>query len=331
MEISDLVNKINVLNEEGIKLTMQAPPRYDEALAKHQEAVQLSSDKNLNPDYHAFSTANVAYAIRRKAEPQEKVLKLLDDAFQENMAAMGDWAAADSSRQESYAGTARLLEEMTIVLRTSPKATKDDLMVARGNVHMAVDLYESAVGNAPAEIITLPQLNSRLWRTLGVASTVATDLSKYFPHERKVYLKEAIVYAQQELDVRTAAGEKNGSPLANAYHTLGVAQTELANRDKNMYLAAKDNLQLGRQHAHDAGQLMSVSVMTFREAWLEYKRSPLNKKTIGNLVQIVVNQQSLEKMRWDNGVKNSLRARMTKLGAHLGGIYQQQIMQMYSV
>ena len=326
METSQLETRINTLNQEGIALTMQAPPRYDDALIKHTEALQIAREGKLNPDYRAFSSANIAYALRRKAEPRETVLKLLDDSFQENLTSMKTWAA--DSRQESYAGTARLLEEMTLVHKSS-NAT-DGLTVARGNIHMAIDLYLVAAGNVPAEIITLPQINSRLWRTLGVASTVATDLSKHFPRERKAYLREAVSYAQQELDARLSAGETSGRDVANAYHTVAAAQTELASRDKNMYLAAKENLQRGKQLALDAGYLMPFSVMSLREAWLEYKRSPLNKKVIGNLVQTVLDQQQQESMHWDKAVKNGLHPKMMKLAECLGGVYQAQINELYS-
>lgn len=328
MELTDRINYINTFNQEGIALTMQAPPRYDEALAKHQEAAQLALDENLNPDYRAFSTANIGYALRRKGEPREEVVDLLVNTFVETVSRMQTWTAADSSRQDSYAGSARLLEELALA-RKHAQATKEELLVARSDLDMAIDFYKGAQKNTGAEIIPVPQLNSRLWRTLGVASTVATDLAKHAPRERRTYLNEAVSYAQQELDARLEAGEKSFN-LANAYHTLAVAQTELANRDKEMYLAAKENLQLAKSNAQAAGNQMAFSVMTMREAWLEYKRSPLNKKAIGNLVQTVLEQQQQELMRWDKSVKAGVQPKMLKLAEHLGGACQEQILNLYS-
>ena len=324
-----LIERITDLNNNGIKFACASPPDYDCAFALHQEAAGLAqSNPELNPDYLAFSIANIGYARRRRGDPRKEVKGLLEDTLNTTIAFMSLWANADGSRRETKAGRARLLEEIGLVRRYSPDQgdLSGDLKTALNNLEDAVRLYASAISQPEAEIISLDKLQSRKLRCIGVASTIATEISRVVP-EAKItpYLEMAVSYAQDELSGRLQAGEQSGFNLANAYHTLGVAQSELAGEKKDYYDSAKENFSLARQLSQEAGDPMTVSVLSFREAWLEYKKDYSGTESIRPHLALVLEYQKDEKTYWNSAVRKAIQPQMQLLAAAVGGAEQAEI------
>ncbi len=335
MDISEVIGRINALNDRGVQLAMASPSdyerAYERAIVQHHLAADLAREHSINPDYLALSVANEGYARRRKGEEREIILGLLENILIGMPSSMASWVSGDSSRRDSYAGRARLLEEEALVRRYTPHAEiVPDLTEAFSQLEEAVSLYQQAVGNAPVEVLSPEKLESRLWRTYGIASAVATELARREPDKKAEYLLTASSYAQQELDARLRAGETEGFSLLNAYHTLGVAQSELAVGDQKKYESAKANLQQARQLAVQAGIGITISTLTFREAWLEYRKNKDDLPAISTLLQPVLDFQKMPTHRWDGGTKNALRPQMMELAAHLGGEHQKGIELLYS-
>lgn len=331
--VTSLIERINGLNTDGIKFTCASPPDYDCAFALHREAAYLAkSSPRLHPDYLAFSVANIGYARRKRGDPRREVLSLLENTLQATISSQsGRISAGDSlgaaHAGEAYAGRARLLEEIGLVRRYAPDSEdlSGDLKTALGNLEEAVRLYGSAISQPEAEIISLEKLKSRRLRCIGVASTIATEISRSVPTEEIThYLEMAVSYAQDELSGRLQAGEQGGFNLANAYHTLGVAQSELAS-EGNYYDLAKENFRLARQFSREAGDAMTVSVLSFREAWLEYKRDPLDSESIRPHLVSVLGDQRPEKTYWNSAVRMAIQTQMHLLAAAVGGAEQSAI------
>ncbi len=331
MELSEVIERINAFNEQGVKLAMNSPPDYNESIKLHHTAADLAREHDVTPDYQAFSVANEIYARRRKGEEREIVLSLLENILTGMPSSMASWISGDPSRKESHAGKARLLEEAALVRRYTPSSEiATDLAHALSQLSEAVSLYQQAVENGPAEILSKEKIESRLWRTYGITAAVASELARNEPSRKKEHLQTAISYAQKELDARLTAGEREGFPLMNAYHTLGVVQTELTGEDKTKYSAAKTNLLQAKQLAIRADLGINISTLTFREAWLEYRRDKNDTSAITHLIQQVLDFQQMNTHCWDKGTKNALRQQMMELGTHLGGQYEREIRILYS-
>jgi len=330
MDLLSCIDQINALNEEGVKLACGPSPDYDAALAKHHDAVILTKQQELNPDYRAFSVANEGYARRQKGEDRSAVLGLLENILGEMPSLMSGWKS--NGCRESYAGKARLLEEIALVRRYTPDTDiVADLTQALSELREAISLYQQAFDNAAgAEILSPEKVQDRLWRTYGITSAVGTELFRNEPGRKREHLETANSYAQQELDARIAAGEKEGFPLMNAYHTLGVVQTELTGEDKIKYDAAKENLEMAMFLAEQAHLGLNISTLTFRKAWLEYRRDPTDISAITPLVQQVLDFQKVDTHRWNGGTMKALRQQMEELATHLGGQCQQEISTLYS-
>src|SRR3989344_8420645 len=107
-----LIERITDLNNNGIKFACASPPDYDCAFALHQEAAGLAqSNPELNPDYLAFSIANIGYARRRRGDPRKEVKGLLEDTFNTNIAFLSLLANADGSRRGGTTNKGPVLEE----------------------------------------------------------------------------------------------------------------------------------------------------------------------------------------------------------------------------
>jgi len=330
MNLSLIIEQINAFNQDGVILASGSTPDYDDAIVKYQEAIHLARQYEVNPDYLAFSVANKGYAQRQKGEDRSLVLRLLETKLGKMPSLMSEWISKDSSRRESYAGRARLLEESALVRRYTPDAeVVQDLTYALSQINEAVSLYQRASDNAEVEIIPSGEVRSKLWRSYGITSAVATELARNEPSRKREYLGLASSFAQQELAARLMAGETEGFSLLNAYHTLGIVQTELVGEDKTVYDAAKVNLQQAKLLAERANLGLNISTLTFREAWLEYRRDQSDIFAITLLVQQVLDFQQVEAYRWNSGTKKALRQQMIVLGTHLGGQYQQEIDLLY--
>ncbi len=342
MDLTQLIEQINSLNGEGIKSACGSPPDYDQAQILHQKAVDLArGNQELNPDYLAFSVANVGYARRRRGDSRAEVLGLLESTLQSTISSMLIWAKAEeSSRQKSYAGRARLLEEIGLVRRYAPdqEDVGKDLKVALSNLEEAVQLYDQAILNLTsspeadtgAEIISLKQLQNRKLRSIGVASTIAAEISRVVPTDEITgYQKKAVQYAHDELSSRLSLGEESGFNLANAYHTLGVAQSELVSGQNEFYSPAKENFHQAEELSIASGDPMTVSVLSFREAWLEYKRDHSDSESIRPHLALVLEYQKSEKTYWNKAVRLAIRPQMQILATAVGGAEQSDIESWY--
>lgn len=318
----NLFERIAKLNEEGV--TLATKREYDDAEARHVEALEVATLAAAHvADHQMVSVANLAFIYRRRDADRRKAEDLLRSVV--------------FSGSKTFFGRGRLFEEIALVLKYLPGTGAqrlNDFGVALENAEEAIDNYKHARDNTLPEIVDKDTIEDRLLRTTGIASTIATEVARLVSGDRRdrhlQYLGKAVEYAQQEVEGRLARGEIITAPLANAYHTLGVAQTELAKGDEEMYAAAKGNI--SRAFKLSPEDPMLLTVLTFRFAWLEYTVHPdSEKETIGIYVDKVLEEQGpMGEGRWDAGVKATLKDQMLTLGKHVGPPLQERVETFYA-
>ena len=323
-EIDALISQINKLNKEGIELSMSDDRNnLSKAIEKHKEAVRLADTKDINPDYLAYSQANTVYALRQRDNKRDLINVLentLDDtniAFETNI------------YDETFFGRGFLLEEMGLVKRFNILEDHpiSDLNSGLNDIKKSLELYEKALDNAENEIVDASVIYDKLFRTTGIASTIASDLSKITDdEEREKYLELSVEYAQKEVDSRLEIGEIDGRNLANAYHTLGSAKTELVEMQPELYETAKQDIYKAKELATTN---LVLSVLDFRLAWLEFKYNPENVSVIEEYVDRIIKDQEDASKSWNPTVKAKLEKEMYTLGECLGGDYTSRIETMF--
>lgn len=315
MALSDIIKKIETLNEEGIKLTFSSEPnRFDLAIPKHAEAANIAINTNINPDYYAVSMANMAYALRHRDNDSTKVLSLLEKVFDK------------INTNKSYFGTARVLEEKGLVICHDKERTVETLMGGLVIIEECLSLYERALVNSKKEIVRKEVIRNRLFRTEGIASTIASGIALKDEKVKETYNKRAIFYAEKELEMRLENGETKGHDLMNAYHTLGAAMAEMVSGKTKLYYDAKKNL----TNAQKLTEIPLVrSVLKLRVGWLEYKADPSNMKVIKGYVDAILADQDKNATKWTSAVKDVLKDKMFALGKHLGKDHIEKIQNMY--
>jgi len=319
-KIDALINQINKLNLEGIELSMTDDRNnLSKAVEKHKEAVRLADTRDISPDYLAYSQANTAYALRQRDNDKDLINVLKTTIEDTNI-------AFDTDRyDETFFGRGFLFEEAGLIKRfnLSKDNPVSDLKEGLDYIENSLELYEKALDNAENEIVDYSVIYSKLLRTTGIASTITSDLSKVIDdEEREKYLDLSVEYAQKEVDSRLEAGETDGRNLANAYHTLGAAKTELVDMQPELYESAKQDI-LNAKMLVTTGLVQSV--LDFRLAWLEYKYNPENVSVIEEYVDKVINDQEDVSRIWGPTVKAKLKEEMYTLGECLGGDYTNRI------
>ena len=324
MKTATLIDKINALNAEGVRLSGSAAG-YNDAFTRHSEALTLAlagiDVGGIEPDYATVSAANLAYIFRRRDNDPQTALGLLSYFFE----------CFDSA---TFFGGARILEELALIRHYHPRAGSivNDLKLGYQEINDAIENYTRALennGETFPEIVDKPTIQNRLLRSMGIASAISTTLAtKVESSDQEFYQRESITWAQREVDGRLKAGETAGSALGGAYHTLGVAQTELADIDVAMYDAAKSNLLRAQELA--AERPMVQSVLRLRLAWLNYRAKPEETRDETRELLDAVLQDQDTPARWDAGVHQALRDQLTILGAHLGEGYTTRITNMYT-
>lgn len=308
--IAEIVNDINRLNAEGIRLAIEVEPHdFDGAIAKHIEAAALAenSAEKINPDYYAFSIANRAYAERHKTNDRTRVWSLLEEAIAKTQSAFR------RRTHQTYSGTARLLEEMALVIRCNP--TEDDyfeeLRDALNLIKRSEELYKQAQRNR-REIVKDEFVRDRYYRAKGISAMIITLIAERTEDKpkRNQLLTLALDYAQKELSFRLKSGETMSIPLSNAYHTLAVVQSEFA-RDQAMYDEANRNL--AEAERLDGSPHLS-SILKLRRAWLEYRRGGNNKSVIQEFFQNVLDDQNKREARWSPAELADSRYKFFELG-----------------
>lgn len=320
--MTNLFERIARLNQNGVFAVDGG--NYDDAEQQHIEALEIATLAVAHAaDHQAVSVANLAFIYRRR------------DADR--------WKAEDRLRSvqnvfpsKTLFGQARWNEEYALVLKylagKEPKQKLDDLTKALILARRAVEFYANARDNDTPEIVDRDTIENRLLRTTGIASTIAAELARITEGDtRTSYQNDAITYAQQEVDGRVKRRETSGDALANAYHTLGVAQTEMAKGDERGYIDAKLNFGRAQRLALEEGNLLVDSVINFRLAWLEYVANPENRTGIeGYGSKVLDGQEPDEPGRWDAGVKATLKEQMLTLGRHVGPPLQERVEAFYS-
>ncbi|MBI2130009.1 hypothetical protein HYU07_07325 [Candidatus Woesearchaeota archaeon] len=314
MALSDIIKDIERLNKEGIKLTFSSlPNRYDLAIHKHREAANIAINTNINPDHYAVSVANMAFALRHRDNDGKGVLRLLEEVLDK------------INVNKSYFGTARVLEEKGLVIRHDKERTVETLKDGLVVIEECLSFYERALTNSKNEIAKEEVIRNRLFRTLGIASTIASEIAS--KHKRlKAYNKCAVSYANEELEMRLENGETKGQDLVNAYHTVGAAITEIVSGKTKLYYDAKKNLTKAQEIAENP---LVRSVLNLRFGWLEYKAGPGNMKLIKMHVDAVLADQDKNATKWTSAVKDVLKDKMFALGRRLGKDYIEKIQNMY--
>lgn len=323
--LTEIIDLINTLNRQGVALTNN-PATYDEAFAMHQAALTLTQAHAgiLNPDYQALTRANMAYILRRRDNDREQALDILTTAE--------DILHESSEENTTFFGKGRVWEEKGVILKYNPRPgvyQKADLETSAQCLEEAIRMYEHALENLHPEIVTTTVIKDRKLRTLGLIAVTATELARQSLDEkdRKNYVQKAVLYALQEVREREALGETNSLNLANAYHTLGVAQTESGEFHPELYFQAQENL----HHASSVETRPMVrSVLNFRLAWLQYRSSPAEKDAVAVLMRQVLDDQEHTASHWDAGVRNALQPQMEELATYLGGEIEVGICRMYS-
>ncbi|MCK5063265.1 MAG: hypothetical protein KAR23_05005 [Candidatus Aenigmarchaeota archaeon] len=319
-KIDALINQINKLNLEGKELSMSDDRNnLTEAIEKHKEAVLLADSRDISPDYLAYSQANAAYALRQRDNDKD-LINVLENTLDDTNIAF------DTNRyDETFFGRGFLLEEAGLVKRfnLSKDNPVSDLKEGLDYIEKSLELYEKASVNAENEIVDASVIYDKLFRTTGIASTISSDLSKITDgEEREKYLDLSVEYAQKEVDSRLEIGETEGRNLANAYHTLGSAKTELVDMQPELYESAKQDIYTAKKLVTSG---LVQSVLNFRLAWLEYKYNPENVSVIEEYVDKVISDQEEVSKTWGPTVKAKLKEDMYTLGEHLGGDYTSRI------
>ncbi len=350
MAVEDVIAEIERLNSEGIALTQATQERaadYKKALKLHQKAAELSQTEDVHPNYYAISMAGIGYAMRQSGADAKETLDLLVSSINETE------ARAKSQGVEVHFGLGRLKEEQGLVFIGSNGQLLSEKVVELG---MAVTMLDKAVNFYDKELAlrdevmksqlddgttesmhgmrytvdangklfgaTREQVIDRKLRTLGITSTVYTELSRVDPGARvcleiKIhYLKRALKLAQKELDGRLSLKGPKDSGLMNSYHTIACAQSELTAGNKKMYEAAKGNLEQAKQLAQNP---VVQTVLALRSAWLEYVHNPNNKDAI--MAQVDDFLQRNETAPLNPNHVTVLKDQMQTLSQHLKGKY----------
>lgn len=320
LSVDELIADVERLNQEGIAISR--PPTLSDSLGKHVEATYLAKDPRLNPDYLCITRANIGYVLRQMGRYKQaqallkSTLEWAEDAFVER-----------EHITESHGGRGRVLEELGMIKRDCPGEDRlGRIKEALGTFNQTLDLYEQAQINVGREVYTLDQLAGRINRTNGLKGTTLlmlldegeTDLT---------YVTQALEYTRKELDARLAAGEPTDDiskhNLANAYHSVGIALTELVPTNPNKYIEAREHLfKAQRTTPHDR----TKTTINFRLAWLEYRNDSENIEDISaNLDNFLEDTSSLTETDL-----NVIRPKLEILGNHLGGTYQEKVAALYA-
>ena len=331
MAIDEVIEQINMLNKKGVALADKG--KYDTAFEEHMQALHLTEENKgkVNPDYNAVTRANLGYAIRWSANDREEALDYMLEEAQEGESlkqrvdrTLGkiESDSKEVNMPETYCGRARLLEEIGLVIRYNDQGT-EDLKQGLGYIEDSISFYEKALENKDNEATHHFGIKDRFYRTTGIAATLALKLGDR---------AKALQYAQKEVDERKKNGETKGFGLMNAYHTLGVVQTEWVRTDKTVYAAAKENLQRAGVLAGELeGHKVVPSVLEFRFAWLDYVTNPEeNARNIRGHMRSVLGAQDDDETAWPLNIRAALKDQMFELGKFAGPGYLAKIEQMYA-
>lgn len=314
MNITRRINNINDLNDIGMKLART--PTMQDALKLLEIAADLAYAESLSPDYLQISNANCGYALRQLGD-YDGAKRLLEDTLERTKSADG--------LVRTYSGVGRIFEELGLIVADDPRAVEPEARmsaITAGLVYFegAIMKYEVALANSVSEVYTPEQLTQRKLRTMGMRAPKARNLGELTEgEERQHWFNTAVQYATEEVIAREGMGESSGQNLANAYHSLGLALTELVAGDFDRYQQAKD--------AFDkAAKVLGVHENTLvtlhlRQAWLRYRydSSPDNSDAIA-VFHFEPFLAGVDKLT--NADKNALRRQVVELGDHLGGDYQ---------
>ncbi|MFH0870219.1 MAG: hypothetical protein V1866_04135 [archaeon] len=346
MEISDIIAEISRLNHRGIELADKA--MFKEAANQHSKAVDLAAAQmpkmNLNPDYFLFSISRLVYVTRSSRMDCASTMPMLEGALK----ITADDRAAIKPENRTFFGEATIKEEMALLRRFFPAKGDElnDYLKSQNMTQRVIGLFSEASKNINRlEIESQPYRDSRLLRAYGLMAPISLKVAERMPNkkEKEQEIRKAIQWADQELQARLKTGENKGMNLANAYHSLGLAQAtafkEAITRGDGStslyeacmtYYKARTNLIFAQDLASKADNHMVASVVELRMAWLELDAcNPNGGKIMRGLMDSVFKAQENPKSAWGPLLRQELQPQMHDVCQKLDKTYLQRYQNMY--
>ena len=311
MNTAQRIKNINDLNDLGIRLA--CTPTMQDALRLHEIAADLSCSEDVPLDYLLISHANLGFALRQLGD-YDTPRGLLESDF------MGLVGRA----LKTYSGIGRVFEELGLIVADDPRAVEPEKRmsaITKGldYFNYAIGKYREALVNSVAEVYTPQQLIQRELRTMGMRAPKARNLGELTMGEESCdWFNKAVDYAQEEVNARKAMGETSGQNLANAYHSLGQALTEIVSTNPENYHRAREAFD--KAAAVPGVQENTLITLQLRRAWLEYRKDATLVSVISPSFDTFL--AGVDKLT--EADKNALRGRVVELGDHLGGDYRER-------
>jgi len=330
IENISIEDRIMELINTGIDLSGEEV--YDQAFETHLQAVHLAEEVEgvINPDYYAYANAELAYVIRQSSGDREEAMDILHKTLEETRKAF----IIEDIIERSFFGTARLEEEIGLVLRNFPKKDEkyEDLKQASNKMNEAVENYAHASMKPEQEIVDKETIEDHLFRCKGISAMIGLKLAGMSRTlERREYLMLAKNHANSEVFERKQRGEKSGFGYLNSLHTLGAVESEFAAESQTQYQIAKDHLEEAKELAQDLGYPRGENItnaIDFRLVWLEYRRDPSKIDQLGKRLDDIW-PALVGTFDRNESIKGFFKDQMMELGENIGGPYRQRIIDLY--
>ena len=187
MQDMSIEERISGLNTQGLEFPVEDDrDNFDIAGPKHAAALQFSDlhFDEINPDYYAFSAANLANAIRHwsdKPKDRNLVGKILREAMKKVEVAFYQRG------NESHFGRGRILEEMAAASMYGAKQAGSVPILDGGmiDIRNSRSLYQQALEIPNREIVSVSFIQDKISRSYGIESRLVLEIGlRKIEHEK---------------------------------------------------------------------------------------------------------------------------------------------------